>query len=39
MKRFGRESDRYIGSLNQKQFAQELKAVYQAFYNIFSMKL
>ena len=31
MKRFGRESDRYIGSLNQKQFAQELKAVYQAF--------
>ena len=30
MKRFGRESDRYIGSLNQKQFAQELKAVYQA---------
>ena len=26
-----RNSIRYIGSLNQKQFAQELKAVYQAF--------
>ena len=26
-----RNSIRYIGSLNQKQFAQELKAVYQSF--------